>query len=70
MGPETDYGLGFAQGQYDEQEPPTGKVVGTCAYCGREIHEGEKIYRLDGDIYCGNCVTEDEANGDGLPDEY
>lgn len=70
MGAETDYDLDFVQGQYDAQEPPTGKVVGTCAYCGREIREGEKIYRLDGDVYCGDCVTEDEAKEDDLPDGY
>lgn len=63
-------GLDWAQEQYDRQEPPEGKVVATCAYCGEDIHKGEKIYRLDGDVYCSRCITEDEAEEDGPPDEY
>lgn len=51
----------WVQEQYDRQEPPEGKIVATCAYCGCEIYEGEKIYRIDNDIYCSDCVKEDFA---------
>ena len=65
-----DYGLSWAQFQHDMEEPPMGKVVGTCALCGRDVFEGEKIYRIDGDWYCTDCVTEDEATEDEPFDEY
>lgn len=65
-----DRDLDWVQGEYDRQEPPEGKTVATCAYCGRDIYKGEKIYKLDGDIYCCDCITEDEAREDEPPDEY
>mgnify|MGYP000871436800 CR=1 FL=1 len=66
-----DYGLGLAQAEYDRQEPPEAKVVVTCAYCGRDIYAGEKIYRIDNDIYCTDCVTEEDAEeSEYQNDEY
>ena len=63
-------GLDWAQAEYDRQEPPNGKAVATCAYCGRDIFEGEKVYRLDGDFYCTDCITEETAESELPPDEY
>lgn len=65
-----DYGLDWAQEQYDRQEPPLGSAVGTCAFCGRDIYGGEKVYVIDGDWYCTDCVTETEAEEKEPPDEY
>ncbi|HBR01980.1 MAG TPA: hypothetical protein DD738_05160 [Ruminiclostridium sp.] len=65
-----DYGLDWAQEEYDRQEPQEGDVVGTCAYCGRDIYGGEKVYVIDGDWYCTACVTEAIADEEGPPDEY
>lgn len=65
-----DFGLGWAQEQYDAQNPPEEETVATCAYCGRDICKGEKIYKLDDDVYCCDCITEDEAKEDEPPDEY
>ena len=65
-----DYGLADAQEAYDRQETPIGNAVGTCALCGRDIYEGETVYKIDGDWYCTDCVTETEAEGKEPPDEY
>jgi hypothetical protein len=65
-----DNGYDWAQYVYDMQEPPEGHVVGTCALCGRDICEGETVYKIDGDWYCTDCVTETEAEEEEPPDEY
>jgi len=65
-----DRDLDWAQWEYDAQEPPEGKVVATCAYCGRDIFEGEKVYRLDDGLYCTDCITEEIAESELPPDEY
>ena len=64
------YGLEWAQEQHDRQEPPEEKAVGTCAFCGRDIFEGEKVYMIDGNWYCTDCVTEGEATQEEPSDEY
>lgn len=66
---EEDNGLDWAQGRYDSEEPPEPPVVGTCALCGRDIYKGEKIYKMDDDWYCTDCVTESEAGEDELLDD-
>jgi hypothetical protein len=35
---------------------PDDKSVYTCCDCGGEIYEGETAYRLDGEIYCHECM--------------
>ena len=29
-----------------------------CRECGQDIYPGERIYRLDDDIYCSECARE------------
>lgn len=59
--------LDWAQWLHDLEEPPESEPVGTCALCGRDIYEGEKVYKIDGDLYCTDCVTECEAEKEELP---
>ena len=35
-------------------EPP---VIHECEICGESIREGETLYRLEGNIYCEDCVS-------------
>ena len=65
-----DFGYATAQRDYDLQEPPTNNVVGTCALCGRDICEGETIYKIEDDWYCTDCVTECKAEKEEPLDEY
>src|SRR5699024_10589467 len=35
-------------------------VIGQCPVCGRDIYEGEWVYRIDGDVVCTNrrCLVD------------
>ena len=39
-------------------EPPERLVVGTCAYCGDEVYDGEKVYFCDGEMLHPECVLQ------------
>lgn len=43
------------------------KVAGTCAYCGRDIMDGETVYMIDDDWYCEDCVSRQIARADEMP---
>lgn len=60
----------WEQEEYNRRHEPDEDIVTTCAYCGRGICRGERAYKIDGDWYCTDCVTETEAGGNELPDEY
>lgn len=36
----------------------TACVYGYCSGCGGEVYLGEFCFRLDGRLYCGDCVRE------------
>lgn len=37
-------------------ETPKGRPVALCEWCGRELFEGETVYRVGDSIYCTGCV--------------
>ena len=38
--------------------PDDPETILHCRECGTEIYPGERIYRLDDDIYCSECANE------------
>lgn len=54
-----DHGLGWAQAQYDRQEPPEPDPILHCGKCGNGIYEGEFYFRIDGDDICETCLNDE-----------
>lgn len=60
-----------AQREYENQEPPEGRVSFTCACCGEEVYEGDDCYRIGDLYYCEGCVestTAPEVDDEPDPD--
>ena len=42
------------------------KPVCTCALCENGIFDGEKAYRINGNVYCTDCVEEFTAEAEEI----
>ena len=55
-----DYGLGWAQEQYDRQEPPYREPEKSkeCSVCHADILAGENYYQIGEFCICTDCMIE------------
>lgn len=51
-----DYGYSAAQSEYDRQEPPGDNAKIHCDDCGKGLFEGDKVFRIEGQNLCEDCV--------------
>ena len=51
-----DYGMSWAQEQYDRQETPELEAKFHCDFCGNPLYEGETFYEIDNGKMCESCL--------------